>query len=217
MTEYKPFSRDAEEAPGEPRTVGIVLSIPTPADDAGRIALQPTGDTTLAEIALGCLCRAEADERWLLSLDAATDELFAKGTWPGVSLLRPDPDGGWDSRSTHLMLLGPFHPFLRPSTLSEAVRLFKMRTDIATLVACVRNRDALYDETGKQVVGEHDERTLLRAAHAFQIAPRKPSMKSGAVDPYPFEISSQEGWFVDSEFELGLLAAWQKHKQQAAR
>jgi hypothetical protein len=215
MTEYKPFSRGAEEEPSEPRTVGIVLSIPAPADDEGRIALQPVGDTTLAEIALSCLSKAEADERWLLSLDPATEALFAQGSWPGVSLLRPDPDGGWDSGSTHLMLLGPFHPFLRPSTLSEAVRLFKVRTDIATIVACVRNRDALYDGQGNLVVGEHDERTIFRAAQAFQIAPRKPSMKSGAIDPYPFEISSQEGWFVDSEFELGLLAAWQTRKQAA--
>lgn len=215
MTEYKPFSGTDEQAKPEPRTVGIVLSIPTQADDAGRVALQPVGDTTLVQMALDCLARAEADERWLLSLDPATDELFAKGTWPGVSLLRTDADGGWASRSTHLLLLGPFHPFLRPSTLSEAVRLFKMRTDIATLVACVRHREALYDPQGRMILDEHDDRPIYRGAQAFQIAPRRPRDKSGAIDPYPFEISTQEGWTVDSEFELGLLSAYKQHKGQA--
>jgi hypothetical protein len=154
----------------------------------------------------------EADELWLLSSEPSVDELFRAEKWPGVSLLAGD--GSIQPAATHLLLLRPFHPFLRASTISEAVRLFKMRLDIATLVACTRMRDALYDEAGALVIPEHDERPLQRAAHAFQILPRVPGTKSGAMDPYPFEVSAQEAFFVDSTFEFDLAAAYRERRQE---
>jgi hypothetical protein len=103
---------------------------------------------------------------------------------------------------------------LRSNSISEAVRLFKMRTDIATLVSCTRSRDAIYDELGLPVVPEHDMRGLYRAAQAFQILARTPSFRSGSIDPYPFELSAQEAFLVDTDFEFDLAAAWFDSKQQ---
>jgi len=192
-----------------------VLSIPTEAEDPARLALRAIGSTSLARIALERLVNVEADELWLHSSDPAVDALFHNGTWPHVSLL--SPNGEPQPAASHLLLLGPFHPFLRPSTLSEAVRLFKMRLDIATLEACTRSRDALYDEAGARVIPEHDERALYRAAHAFHIAPRVAGHQSGAIDRYPFELSAQEGFFVDGAFEFDLAAAWHERRQERSQ
>ncbi|MBI5531596.1 MAG: hypothetical protein HY898_02700 [Deltaproteobacteria bacterium] len=215
MTDFKPFSAVPDEPRVEERTVAVVLSIPSEAEDSSRLSFRPIGQTALARIALDRLVRVEADELWLHATDPQAVELFGKETWPGVSLLVGD--GSVQPGSTHLMLLRPFHPFLRASTISEAVRLFKMRLDIATLVACTRSRDALYDQDGRLVIPEHDERALYRAANALQIMARKPGSKSGTLDPYPFEVSSQEGFFVDSTFELDLAAAYLERRQERSQ
>jgi hypothetical protein len=215
MTDFKPYSAVPDEPRAEERSVAVVLSIPTEAEDLSRLSLRPIGQTSLARLALERLVRVEADELWLHSSDPAVDELFRKDKWPGVSQLLGD--GSAHPAATHLLLLGPFHPFLRASTIGEAVRLFKMRLDIATLVACTRSRDALYDAEGALVSPEHDERPLFRAAHAFQIMPRVPGTKSGAIDPYPFEVSSQEGFLVDSTFEFDLAAAWHERRQERSQ
>lgn len=204
MTEYKPFSRRDAEPPVEERTVAVVLSIPPGNEELGRIALQPMGSLSLAQKAIALLQNADADERWLRHSDGLGADLVAP---QGVVRLL---DGEAQPRCTHLLLLGPLHPFLRASTLGEAVRLFKMRTDIASLVACTRNRDALYDPSGERVIGESSDRTLYRDAHAFQIVPRTAASSDGPLERYPFELSEQESFLVDSEFKLQLFRAWQE-------
>ena len=64
------------------------------------------------------------------------------------------------------------------------------------------------------MVPEHEIRGLYRAAQAFQILPRSPAFRSGSIDPYPFELSAQEAFLVDSDFEFDLAVAWFERKQE---
>ena len=119
------------------------------------------------------------------------------------------------------MLLGVFHPFLRPSSVSEAIRLFKMRTDILSLVACVRMRDSCFDESGRSLLPDGPiSGGVYRDTHAFQLISRSLSREVGerppaALDPYPFEISNHEAFFIDSETEFEMASAW--HRDHAGR
>lgn len=215
MTEYKPFSVEPEEPQPEDRTVAAVLSLPSSNEDPAGLAWRKIGDTTLAEIALRTLGRADVDERWVLDSMPEVPALFHALNLPGVGLLRPG-DPANTIKASHLLLIGPFHPFLRPSSIEEAVRLFKMRTDIGSMVTCVRHRDALLDERGITVIDENDERILWRSAHAFEIVSARPGLSKGAeYDPFPFEISNQESFLIDGDFELGLYAAWRSQRSGA--
>lgn len=215
MTEYKPFSADPEEPQPEDRTVAAVLSLPSSNEDPAGLAWRKLGDTSLAEIALRTLGRADVDERWVLDSTPEIPRLHSALKLPGVGLLRPG-DPANTIKASHLLLIGPFHPFLRSSSIEEAVRLFKMRTDIGSMVTCVRHRDALLDEHGITVIDENDERILWRSAHAFEIVRAKAGHSMPAeYDPFPFEISVQESFLVDGEFELGLYQAWRSQRSGA--
>lgn len=216
MTEYKPFSAELQEPQPEERSVAAVLSLPSANEDPAGLAWRKIGDLTLAEIALRTLGKADVDERWVLDSMPEVPKLFNALNLPGVGLLRPG-DPANTINASHLLLIGPFHPFLRSSSIEEAVRLFKMRPDIGSMVTCVRHRDALLDEHGATILDENDERIIWRSAHAFEIVAAKPSGRSApsAYDPFPFEISSQEAFLIDGDFEFGLYGAWRAQRSGA--
>lgn len=208
MTDYKPFRAEPEESEVDERTVAAVLSIPSRDEDPAGLAWRDLEGGSLAAIALRMLARVEVEERWLLDTSPEAASLYEQVQPEGIRLLRQGDRSA--VQATHLALIGPFHPFLRPSSVEEAVRLFQMRPDIASLTTCVKHKDALLDERGERVIDEQDERVLWRPAHAFEIVPARLRRRSTEpqYDPYPFELSAREAFLVDSEFELGLYAAW---------
>jgi hypothetical protein len=222
MTDPKPFATTDGPAEQQPRTIAAVLSVPTLDLDPSHMAVRPFGSGTLLEIALSRLQQVEADQRVLLSTEPEIAEHFRRSAHEGVQLVNQarlpvdEP-----AACTHLMLLGVFHPFLRPSSLSEAIRLFKMRTDILSLVACVRMRDSCYDESGRTLLPDGPQSGgVYRDAHAFQLVSRTLPKAAGqgpldALDPYPFEISNHEAFFIDSEMEFEMASAW--HREHAGR
>jgi hypothetical protein len=238
MTDYKPFSHSPEPRDEPPRTVAAVLEIgagtASDGDDA-HLALRPLAGSSLFHVALARLAELEADERLVCTGDDTIARAFEAASPRGVRLLRlasglraPLVAGAREldvaaelPRCSHALVLGARHPFLRASTLDEAIRLFRLRTDIGSLRSCVRLRGEVLDPDGRCVLPappgsgrEGHTRWPWQSAGAFELVPLRGGSPDEAVapaappGPMPFEISAQEAFEVQSDFELELAAAY---------
>ncbi len=220
MTDFKPFASDSPVR--EPvRSVAVILDIgcDTRALD---LLLQPCGPKSLLDRALDCADRVtEADQRILQSDSAAAKAIAARRTAHGWSVVADNTQAASWTSCSHLVVLDGRHPFLRPSTIDEAIRLIKLRFDITSIASCVRSASGWwFEETGAGVEDATGHAlppsppTLLREAHAFHVVPawrhhRAAHRYTGRrLDPYPFEITSAEAFRVQSQFELDLAASW---------
>lgn len=235
MTEYKPFLRGIDESVSDDRTVAVVLYAPPGVDGQDDMVVRPFADTTLMRLAFARLAAVEADEKWFATTNETWVCLFEEAKLADVGLLHPS-DLPLQSepirapvRASYLLTFSALYPFLRASTVSEAVRLFKMRTDILSLTSCVRVRDPLCDERGRPLTqsagpGEcENEPRVYRVLDAVQLAPRvqrpvSPTAPDGEpVDPYLFELSDHEGFAVNSDAAFGLAAAYREKLHTSAR
>ncbi len=242
MTDIKPFSQQGEANPAD-RTVAALL-MPVLGGCARNVsAWMPFGQTTLLDIAADVLMGIEADERVFCADSGEASAWFAGRGCSEIRMIGPGPARGsaltedpWGIgrflhgiRASHAMVLCAGSPFLRPSSASEAVRLFKMRLDIVSLRACVRNHHAICDSQGHSLVAESQtvlvqstSRPTFRLLDTFAVFAVASSYRSGtptqsvAFDPYPFELSEMEGFVVDSDSALSLAVAhWDRNSARA--
>jgi hypothetical protein len=215
MTDVKPFvARDS--SPPQDRTVSVVFVVSgLEHERPGPGLLHPLGPTCLFDRMLSCLERVcEASQRAVWFDDATLVERFESVPRSGIRLLAAPPDrslraGGPDALlSTHVALFDGRHPFLRSSTIDEAVRLLRLRGDIEAILSCVRVRGPLYSLTGQPVAGATGAEMLL-ACHAFSILPSSHMATGRALTspPFAFEIASSEAFRVESAFLHEMAAA----------
>jgi hypothetical protein len=217
MTEVKAFV-NRDESPYRDRKIVAALLIPKQDDVAFSLptSMEPLGPTTLFDLALDCLSRiAEAEERIFWSDDPTCIERFETSCWKEVrrlsiplerALLPGRPDS---VHSTHVLRLDGRHPFLRPNTLDEAIRLLKVREDIEAITACVRVKGELFSHDG-QSVALSMKRPMLLSCGAFEIEPG-PQFAHGLARqaaPLAFEISPSEAFRVESVFSQQLAGAF---------
>jgi hypothetical protein len=221
MTDYKPFSSDRPAR--EPlRSVAVIVDVASDARALDPLLLQPCGSKSLLDRAFDCVdWVAEADQRILRTDSPEVKAIAARRATKGWSVVTGSaPAASWTSCS-HLVVLDGHHPFLRPSTIDEAIRLIKLRFDIASIASCVRSTPGWwFEETSAGVEDATGHAlptsppTMLREAHAFHVVPawrhhRTAHRYAGRRhDPYPFEIASAEAFRVQSQFELDLAASW---------
>jgi hypothetical protein len=208
MTDVKPFVI-SDSSPPQDRTVSVVFVVSgLEQERPGPGLLQPLGSTCLFDRMLSCLERVcEASQRAVWFDDATLVERFESVPRPGIRLLAAPPDrslraGGPDALlSTHVALFDGRHPFLRPSTIDEAVRLLRLRGEIEAIQSCARVRGPLYSLTGQPVAGATGADMLL-ACHAFSILPSSHMATGRALTspPFAFEIASSEAFRVESAF-----------------
>lgn len=215
MTDVKPFvARDS--SPAQDRTVSVVFVVPgLEQERPGPGLLEPLGPTCLFDRMISCLERVcEASQRAVWFDDATLVERFESVPRPGIRLLAAPPDrslraGGPDALlSTHVALFDGRHPFLRPSTIDEAIRLLRIRGDIEAIRSCVRVRGPAYSLLGEPVVGGSDVEMLLDC-HAFTIVPSSHLATGRALTspPLAFEIASSEAFRVESAFLHEMVGA----------
>lgn len=221
MTDFKPFANDTPSRESA-RSVAVVLDL---ADDRlDPLLVAPCGQSTLIERAFACIERvADADVRIVRTGSSEVVASFEKRRPRGVDVVRADDparQGARVSGCSHLLVLDARHPFLRPATIDEAVRLFKLRFDLTAITSCVRaplgwwfeqDGDWVEDALGHPLP---DTTGTLREAHAFHLLPAwrwgrgARRFSGGRFDPYPFELPAREAFRVQSDFELQLAASW---------
>lgn len=220
MTDFKPFAKGPPSRETS-RSVSVVLDVASDACKLDPLLVQPCGGPSLLDRALDCVAWvSEAEKRFVRTTSADVASLADHDRSRGIQLLGADPDAQLGETS-HVLVLDARHPFLRPSTIDEAIRLIKLRFDIVSIATCVRAPSGWWFEETSPWIEEaagHALPTnppgLLREAHAFHLVPswryRKGSRRySGQrLDPYPFEITSSEAFRVQSDFELHLAASW---------
>jgi hypothetical protein len=218
MTDIKPYARDDDPEPID-RSVAVILvvSAANAANEPGLLQPMRSG-TTLWDLALTCLERLdEPDELAVWAEDTALLEHFEGRAHPRARLLAAPPElalvrGERHAlRSANVAILDGRHPFLRPSTIDEAVRLFRMRPDLPALASCVRASGRLFDLHGNELVSPapvESERVYLRQVHAFSIVPAESISMGKRVTPAPFEISATEAFRADGPFPFQLASCY---------
>lgn len=218
MTEVKAFVSRDSSPPGD-RTVAVVLILSGMDHEGVHRApglLDPLGPTCLMDLALQCLTKvSEATERALWSDDAALLERFDSAQHAGIRLLAAPLDRSLQPgipdalRSTHVARIDGRHPFLRPNTLDEAIRLLKIRGDIDAICSCVRVHGELFGLHGQPVLSPSKASSMLLSSDAFAISPARDIAHGLArkSPPLAFEIGFSEGFRVDSVFAQQLAGA----------
>jgi hypothetical protein len=217
MTEVKAFVSRDSSPPGD-RTVAAVLILTGMDREGDRLPglLDPLGPTCLFDRALQCLTKiSEATERALWSDDAALLERFDSTQHAGIRLLAAPLDrslqpGTPDALlSTHVALIDGRHPFLRPNTIDEAIRLLKIRGDVDAISSCVRVHGELFGLHGQPVLSPSKTASMLLTCDAFTISPARDIAHGLArkSPPLAFEIAFSEGFRVDSVFAQQLAGA----------
>ncbi len=217
MTEVKAFVSRDSSPPGD-RTVAVVLILSGMEQEGVRLPglLDPLGPTCLFDRALQCLAKtSEATERALWSDDAALLERFDSVQPAGIRLLAAPLDKSLQPgipdalRSTHVAIIDGRHPFLRPNTLDEAIRLLKIRGDVDAIASCVRVHGELFGLHGQPLLSPSKSSSMLLSCDAFTISPARDVAHGLArkAPPLAFEIGFSEGFRVDSVFAHQLAGA----------
>ncbi len=217
MTDVKPFVRHASIPSG--RSVAVLL-VASGLDQSGGAPgpglLQPFGPTCLFERALACLERVEeATERAVWADDAALLERYEAEPRAGLRLLAEPPDrclrpGAADALlSSHVLVVDGRHPFLRPNTIDEAIRLLRVREDIESIVSCEHVCGRLFDLEGQPACDGRDG-TMLLSNLALSVVPADTLALGRALtqSSFAFEIGHTEAFRVDTEFAHALATAW---------
>ncbi|MCU0693410.1 MAG: hypothetical protein MUF54_18625, partial [Polyangiaceae bacterium] len=183
--------------------------------------LQPCGGPSLLHRALHLLDRLdEADEKLFWSDDSSILEHFEQAgrtairllPGPPVHALRRDQPG---RPASHFVLRFDGRcPFLRPSTLDEAVRLVRIRFDVSRMVSCVRTHGPLFSVSGRSLTPAlGGTPCILRWSPAFDLAPADQLAGLAhdvacVAEAMPFELGASEALRIDSSFEFDLVAAY---------
>ena len=220
MTDIKPYAHN-DEPQALDRSVAVILAVSAEnaANEPGL--LQPMGaGTMLWDLALSCLERLEEPEELAVwAEDTALLEHFETREHARARLLAAPPERALVRgerhalRSANVVLLDARHPFLRPSTIDEAVRLFRMRPDLRAITSCVRSTGRLFDLLGNPLGTEASvvdrDRPYLRQVRALSIVPvESVTLAKCEGTPVPFEISATEAFRVDTPFSFRLACGY---------
>lgn len=214
MTDIKPFVNRESPSP-RARSVSVVFSVKglDAQQPQSPGMLDPLGSTCLFDRMLSVLLRVgEAEHKAVWFDDAALVERFEKTSHPSIRLLSGPPErclrGGSPEAlwSTHVLLLDGRHPFLRSSTIDEAIRLIRVRSDIEGMQSCVRMQGPIYSLTGESLTNGSTH--LLVACPAFAVVPSNHLATGRSPGSwFPFEISKSESFRADTLFHQEMAGA----------
>lgn len=224
MTDFKPFTHDALPVPTA-RSVTVILDLAAEWSRAESLLFASLGSLTLLDRALECLAHTcEADARIVRIPTAELASVVERSRFRSAEVvLSGDPKRAGDrlATSSHALVIDGRHPFLRPGTIDEAIRLVKMRVDVVSLTSVARTRPGWWFEEQGSSMDDACGHALpahplgiLRECHAFHVV-RTERLQRGSrrfsgqrLDPCAFEVAASEAFRIDSEFDLQLAAAW---------
>jgi hypothetical protein len=225
MTDFKPYFRSDEELFLD-RSVALVFYVNSDEENWARITAK-LASTSLLSLAIDVYSEAEADEKFVVATRSDLVDAV-KSKVDKVGLIKPprtmgtsvahalrDLRGALVSVSAaHVMAFSPGFPFIRPSSLSEASRLLKIRADIRSLRACVSQLAPIYDSEAKCLCQKASFACLdvFALAHKSRIERTEALFGESVADPELFELSAMEGFDARDDFGFELAAAYKEHR-----
>jgi len=226
MTDFKPYSKCDDELSLD-RSVALVLYANPDDDNWERISCQLAPGSSLLSLAIDAFAETEADEKFVV---ATRPEIVdaAKARIDNVSLIKPPRTMGSSAATalrnlrgglahvscSHLMVFCPGFPFIRSSSLSEATRLLRLRTEIRSLRACVRQLSPVYDSDAKCL----SQAPSFACVDAFALAHKSRIERNEEVfgeklgDPELFELSAMEAFDARDDFSFELAFAYKERR-----